>query len=388
MNYIGILTTPLILAIAALSMMLMARLWHIDLPSDRNAPIEGLRGYAALLVYVSHAASWFYFVRTGHWASPPLHVYSNLGTAAVIMFFMITAFLFTTKLLDATERHINWLHFAVSRVLRLAPMYLFSLLLILLIVALASGFVLKVSIISLVAGIAHWMAFTVLASPDLNAVKDTWLINAGVAWSLRYEVFFYLAYPAFGLVFLRGRMPNKILALVLGLLAVYFLVTQLRPLFAVPFIGGCIAAFAAKQDRWRIFAASRLATCLAVATLTAALILFPLPFGRIPLVLYAIVFSLVAAGNTLAGSLTWRAVRQLGEISYSVYLLHAIVLYVVVEYVLGREGVASMSAGWYWLMIAALTPLLVLLCGSTFAWIERPGMRSVAPLMRRLTRSA
>lgn len=387
MNYIGILATPLILALAALSMRLMTRLWHIDLPSDRNAPIEGLRGYAALLVYVSHAASWFYFVRTGHWASPPLHIYSNLGTAAVIMFFMITAFLFTTKMLDAAERPIDWLHFAVSRVLRLAPMYLSSLLLVLLIVAAVSGFVLKVPLSSLVVGIAHWMAFTLLASPDLNAVNDTWLINAGVAWSLRYEVFFYVAYPAFGLLFLQRRMSNWALALALGLLAVYFLTTQLRPLFAAPFIGGSIAAFAAKQERWRIFATSRLATCIAIAALAVALILFPLPFGRIPLVLYALVFSLVAAGNTLAGSLTWRSVRQLGEISYSVYLLHAIVLYVLVNCVLGREVIASMEEGAYWLVITALTPLLVLLCGSTFAWIERPGMQSVAPLMRRLTRA-
>lgn len=387
MNYIGIITTPLILALAALSMLFMARFFQIDLPSDRNAPIEGLRGYAALLVYVSHAASWFYFVRTGHWASPPLHFYSNLGTAAVIIFFMITAFLFTTKLLDAIERPINWMQFALSRGLRLAPMYLFSLLLILILVAITSDFVFRVPLSSLVADTAHWMAFTILASPDLNALKDTWLINAGVAWSLRYEVFFYMVYPALGLAFLRHRMPNRILALILGFLAFSYLFTQLRPLFAVPFMGGFIAALAAKQERWRFFSTSWIATSIAVGALAAALIFFPLPFGRLPLVLYAIFFILVAAGNTLAGILTWRPVRQLGEISYSVYLLHAIVLYVLVEYVLGREGVASMSAGGYWFVITALTPILVLLCGGTFTWIEQPGMRSVAPLMRRLTRA-
>ena len=385
MNYIGIFTIPLILALAALSMKCMARFLRIDLPSDRNAPIEGLRGYAALLVYVSHAASWFYFVRTGHWASPPLHFYSNVGTAAVIIFFMITAFLFTTKLLDATERPINWMQFTVSRVLRLVPMYLFSVLLIFLFVAIASDFELRDSLSNLVAGVAHWMTFTVLASPDLNAVDDTWLINAGVAWSLRYEVFFYLAYPAFGLVFLGHRMPNRIITLLLGLLAFSFLFTQLRPLFAAPFIGGSFAALAAKQERWRIFATSQLATCIAVGALAAALIFFPRPFGGIPLLLYAIFFILVAAGNTLAGILTLRPVRQLGEISYSVYLLHAIVIYVLVEYVLGRTGVASMSASGYWLMITALTPILVLLCCGTFTWIEQPGMRCVAPLMRRLS---
>lgn len=87
MNYISIYTIPLILVLAVLSMMGIARFWRIELPSDRNAPIQGLRGYAALLVYVSYAASRFYFVRTGNWASPPLYFYSNVGTAAVIFFF-------------------------------------------------------------------------------------------------------------------------------------------------------------------------------------------------------------------------------------------------------------------------------------------------------------
>ncbi len=384
MDYIGILFAPLILATALLSIAFTAPAFKINASSTHNAAIDGLRGYAGMLVYICHAASWFYFCRTDQWAAPPVSLYSNLGSGAVILFFMITAFLFTNKLLDAKVRPIDWAQYATSRLLRLAPLYLFSMLVLGLIVAGKTNFSANQPPSLLLQASAQWLLFTLFGSPDINALKDTWLINAGVAWSLKYEVFFYVAYPTFGAILLGSRMPKRWLCVLLGIVAAWYLFTQVRPLFAVPFIGGVIAAVIARQPVLSTWAKSTYGTIAAIAALLGALIAFRLPFGYFPLALYSIFFSIVASGNSLFGMLTWSSARKLGEVSYSIYLLHAILLYLVIECAFGRSIIAATHPATYWLGILVLTPVLILLCSVTFTFIERPAMDRVGSILNLL----
>ena len=51
--------------------------------------------------------------------------------------------------------------------------------------------------------------------------------------------------------------------------------------------------------------------------------------------LLTVVFCIVAAGNDLCGLLNRPVSRKLGEMAYSVYLLHGLLLYATFNFVLG-----------------------------------------------------
>src|SRR4051794_29707847 len=84
---------------------LTARLlvWKFGAPpsAGRYVSIDGLRGYLALAVLLHHACTWYFYARTGKWAPPPSNLYTHFGHSGVALFFMITGFLFFTKLLNS-----------------------------------------------------------------------------------------------------------------------------------------------------------------------------------------------------------------------------------------------------------------------------------------------
>jgi len=382
MAYVGIIAIVLSVIVALSAASWLAPRLGIDLPGERHAPIDGLRGFAALLVFLSHAALWLYFAKTGRWSNAPLRVYSNMGHAGVIVFFMITAYLFGSKLLQARHAGADWLRLYVSRVLRLTPLYLFVVIVILAVVALASDFQRKDSWAGLGASVAHWAAFTVWDTPDINGMRETWMVIAGVTWSLRYEWAFYLLLPLMGLA-LRVRAP-WLLVLATTLLAGQIAVSTLKLQLATPFLGGALAVWLTGFDRFKALAVHRGVSAAALAALMIVTAVSSSLFKPIPLALIAFTFTFIAGGNTLFGLLSSPAARLLGEVSYSMYLLHGIVLFVLVHWVIGLDTVAQMSPWLYWPIIVVVTPLLVGLCMLTFVLIERPGMRSVSRVTSRL----
>jgi tRNA A-37 threonylcarbamoyl transferase component Bud32 len=76
--------------------------------------IDGLRGYLAFGVFVHHSIITWIFLRTGVIDFPPSNFYSMLGQGSVALFFMITGFLFWSRLLAQGRNH-DWLAFGVSR---------------------------------------------------------------------------------------------------------------------------------------------------------------------------------------------------------------------------------------------------------------------------------
>ena len=59
--------------------------------------------------------------------------------------------------------------------------------------------------------------------------------------------------------------------------------------------------------------------------------------------LITIVFTIIALGNTFFGVLNTITLKFLGEISYSTYLLHCIILFVIGYYVIGLENLKYYS---------------------------------------------
>ncbi|MGY0194766.1 acyltransferase family protein [Leptothrix sp. BB-4] len=355
--------------------------WRRSAPEPgRHASIDGLRGYLALSVFLHHGCIWFFHLRTGRWETPPSNLYVHLGQTSVALFFMITAFLFVTKVLDASQRPIDWLRLYVGRVMRLTPLYLLAMALLFAVVAWRSGGQLQEPPADLLRHATEWLLFSVGGTQDLNGVRDTLVIVAGVTWSLPYEWFFYLCLPLLALA--TGRRP-PLAAHLAGLLALLFLlVWHPHAMQMSAFLGGVLAALCVRSPGLRERASRPAASLLVIALLAVAVARFPGAYQAVPMLLVSLAFCLIAAGSSLFGLLTCRTSRVLGEMTYSLYLLHGLLLYALFEGVLGAERAAGLSATQHWLMVLVLCPVLILLSQLAYRMVEQPGLALTGPATR------
>jgi peptidoglycan/LPS O-acetylase OafA/YrhL len=95
-------------------------------------------------------------------------------------------------------------------------------------------------------------------------------------------------------------------------------------------------------------------------------------------------FIIIACGNNIFGILSWPASRMLGEMTYSIYLLHGMILFLTFRYVIGLDRAAELSYTTHWLVILLCVPVLVAVSYSTFRVIEAPGMTAVPAVTARL----
>lgn len=365
-------------AVAAVLLALMSAklLLYIDPApqAGRYASIDGLRGFLAFFVFLHHSAYWYFFLRNGQWGGIQSHFYNHCGESAVVMFFMITAFLFISKLLDRRTRPVDWQRLYISRVMRLAPLYLFAMAALFIYVGIASDFTLRVPLGTLLLDASRWLGFSAFGEPDLNGVVRTTEILAGVTWSLPYEWAFYLALPLLGLM-VGCRAPLSLIAFCAFAVAVitYGLKNQLAYL---SFSGGLIAAFAVRSPRLCRALSGRSGGVLALTCIAVTVLFLPSAYSHPALPLLAVAFIVIACGNDLFGMLITPAARTLGQMGYSLYLLHSLVLYTAFHFIIGDDVARTLTPELHWLVALACVPLLIGGCALTFRYIEAPGIKA------------
>ena len=336
----------------------------------RFVAIDGLRGYLAFFVFLHHASIWYFYTHTGQWEKPHSNLYTHFGQTSVALFFMITAFLFFSKLLNAQKKPLDWARLFISRLLRLYPLYLFSMVLVLGVVAILSHGTLNEPGLKLLKASLRWLSF--MGAPNLNGVDHTAIIIAQVTWSLPYEWLFYFSLPFFALL-IGINPPRKYL-----ILAIFSLATvpiwQPQGAYLLPFLGGILAAFAVRWPAFRTFANGSAASLVILAALAITVLVFPSSYAVLPLLLLSLAFSLIAAGNNLFGALSSPISRTLGEMAYSIYLLHGIVLFVLFTFVIGPEKARGMTPVSHWTLVISVVPLLIFICYGAFRLIEQPAM--------------
>ena len=369
---------------------------------SRNASIDGLRGFLAFFVFLHHASIWYFDLRTGVWTVPPSNFYTHLGQSSVALFFMITAFLFSTKLLDARGKtsasgqpvlrsSVFWQRLYVSRLLRLTPLYFFMLALVVLVTAIVSDFQLREPLPVLLKNIGAWASFIILGRPDLNGVAITSRMIAGVNWTLPYEWFFYFSLPLLAWLasFLRVLPSWPYLLFSFAAVAgLWFKVFpwQPNPIYGYAFLGGVAAAVVVRWS-WlqRVLNSpwgTRLGGVAAVLCLAYVFRHFSTANSLPALAWLTVAFTIMASGNGLFGILHSRAAQTLGDASYSIYLLHGLVMYVTFKLVLGVGTAAQLSVFGYWGVILGCTAVLLPLSFATFRWIESPAIRSAPRVSR------
>jgi peptidoglycan/LPS O-acetylase OafA/YrhL len=337
------------------------------LETGRCGELDGLRGFLAPAVFISHIASSYYWCRTGVWGWPPSTIYALCGSVPVSLFFMITGFLFWRRAVAAQGR-IDIIPFLRARLRRLAPLYLACLAFILAIVGVETKAVLAVPATALVGSLAQWACFGVFGLPDINGLPHTHLIDPAL-WTLAYEWLFYLALPGLALLATPARLTGLTVLIVILLLS-----GRLAPVEYVilNFLVGMITAQVATASALPSLLRSR--TGAAIGLITPVVIGFTSDGGYDPLLSLALapLFAVVVAGNNLFGILSLPAARCLGVVSYSIYLLHGIVLRSSLDLASHVVAIDRAPPILYWLMMLPVTVGVVGLSFASYRWIEHP----------------
>ncbi|MEN2398375.1 acyltransferase [Flavobacterium sp. MC2016-06] len=341
--------------------------------SSRYESIDGLRGFLAIGVFIHHSSIWIQYLQTNKWDAPKSNLYAQLGSTSVAFFFMITSFLFISKLLNLKEKEFNWKAFFISRFFRLTPMYYFSVSIIILFVMIINDWKLKVGIFRFFGQILMWGTFTIVRNTSINGYYLTSRINAGVVWSLPYEWLFYFSLPLISLLILKKKPSNLYILISFVFIILYFFVNNFDFHHILSFVGGAIAAIVVKfkpfkTDKNSFFSSILILLCFVLIGQ------FKNSDNVICKILITIVFVLIASGNTLFGVLKNATLKFLGEISYSTYLMHGIILFAVFYFGFGFEKIKSFTPLEFWGLIFLITPVVVIFSFLGYKFIEKPFM--------------
>lgn len=369
-NPLGALTA-IILALFCVRLMNRSQLGHIH--EARVQTIDGLRGYLAFLVFIHHCAVWHGYLQNGQWLAPRTILYANFGSSSVALFFMITGFLFYTKLIKSKKQPIDWAKLYLARAYRLIPVYVFVIILLGGTVAVKTGFTAHDEPLHLSRSFLDWLLFTIPGAPDLNGLKNTFVIVAGVTWTLPHEWKFYGVLPILSLT--QGVKPHWILIV---LSFAVLLVWHPHGAVLESFIAGLIAAVLVDQKRFVRFAKSPMGAWVALLAVVLGYAVFPQSHQEEAILVLGLGFFLIASGSTLFGLLSWSASRFLGEMTYSMYLLHGLVLFAVFGALQRVSGSNALSVMWFWEIVLSSIPILLGASYLSYNYLELPGMRAAA----------
>ena len=345
-------------------------------PTDgrvRYDTIDGLRGACCLMVIVGHSAATLWLplasFRLGD-AGRLAPTAFKTGGLAVGLFFAITAFLFYGRVVES-NRATPAGRFLVGRAARIGPALVMSGLLIFLVDA--------CTIRALTP--AHPAEFLRMTAKlvSLGAV-GTGIVqhNAYVYWTLPYEWMFYFAMPVLAAA-VPGGVPTW--ARLLACFAMASLASGVigRSGPAMMFVPGIVAAHLVDRPAVRRLASSSLGSACVVGLAVA------FPFATVAdsasflaASIVGVAFTLIVAGCDAFGLLRLDALRAVGMASYSVYLLHGIVLFTARPLLLRWGGPTPCA----WAAVLGCTVVTVLASFASYRWIEHPGIE----LGRRLTR--
>lgn len=348
------------------------------------AAFEGLRAVAALMVFAVH---WVAFLHGLGWhTSSSLAYLAATGYLGVEIFFVLSGYLIWSSALGQRSSTGSFL---VRRMVRIFPVY--WLLLALYILALAVGPRLAKATL-----VESWS--TIIANVLLLPGVYDFPGIVTVAWSLSYEIHFYVmvaCFLAIGL-FRRSVRFRLVTVTVIAITLLVLAYPYARLGAFVLFVPGILAAEAVRLN-WRMpsWWGNRLALgvpllgigirgLIATADITR-LIAAWLPILSLLLVgfpMALLVVHLRCRLNEKAGWLSSEPLRTFGEASYSFYLIHGPALHLValalgLSAMTATHPIASAALG----SLAGIM-LATALARASFLFVEQPTMRWTSRLLR------
>ncbi len=336
------------------------------LENNRITNIDGLRGYLAIGVFFHHYIITYGWKMTGLWERPANSFFNNLGVFSVCMFFIVTGYLFSRVILS---ENLNVYSFFKKRVYRLMPLYYLVIILMFLVVFIDSNFELNVSLELLAKQIFMWLVFL---RATMNDYANTSQVTAGVTWTLIYEWLFYLSVPVFFYLkrfkYLMFLIIFSLLYLSLNEVVFHSLNAKYMMLFFIGFIVYVV------QDRIKF---NFNFDTILMSTINLLLILLTIVFfdsySVYHYLLLGLIFAMVVFGNSLFGLFKKPFSVALGEITYSIYLIHGIVLYILFT-ILFKDFVVNYG-NVYFYILPLISILVVSISVITYKYIELPFMQ-------------
>lgn len=343
----------------------------------RLLPMEGLRGIAVALVFFVHYGSQLGDAYTLTLPAAGLAL-QGLGHIGVDLFFVLSGYLIYGSLL---RRHRPYRGFIMRRVQRIYPAFL--------VVLAMQLFVLMISASG--GGLprdgwdrAQLLAANLLLLPGLFDIRAIVI----VAWSLSYEMAFYLTLPVVLAASGARRWPPLArIAALLGAVVLTQVVDWSHPRMGMFGCGMLLVELTAlvqgrlRDARW-LDALALVTVPLCVALLLAGPS-WPVHFAALFLGSFVLCAAAFGREGMVARLLSFTPLRWLGNISYSYYLLHGLVLAVlfvalrpVAPLLRAIGGEAS-----YWLLLAPAFLLTVAGSAVLYLLVERP--LSILPATRR-----
>ncbi|PTL80417.1 acyltransferase [Vitiosangium sp. GDMCC 1.1324] len=348
-----------------------------------NTQLEGLRGLLATGVFLCHAIATRTLLTVNEWKHPPHgEILENAGTSSVMIFFFITGYLFWSR---ARKGPLHPVAFLRARVRRLVPAYLASVGAIFLIVAVLSGGTPRLPLAVLGKQVVDSLTFCLFTGyfQDLNGVPLANLIDAGVVWSLRFEWMFYALLPAIawaaprwrwlwlavGLAVFRWACPSPVLQSILD--ATRFA----HPYFLHGFLPGMLIAYLVELAPFQRLARSGVGQVLPPLLAGWLTVTMHPEWDLLHSAVFGSAFALVAGGSSVFGLLKTRPLLCLGKMSYSIYLFHGIVLFLVTRTVAAFVPMRSIPMAAYWGLIAATSVGVIAVSGCVYRYVEWPFLR-------------
>ena len=339
--------------------------------------LTGLRGILALSVFFHHAVISYYFYNGFAWGPPPSQFYTLLGQLPVAIFFSITGFLFWKKAIHLKGK-VNYRQLLSSRVRRLIPAYLLASLIVFLIIAVKSDFVLRVSFYQLLKEAFIFL----ITSGNVNSINslNPSILGSGAFWTLRYEWKFYFILPILAYA-LTTQFRFRFL---IATLSIFILFKILHNFHSMPhsflFIPGMIAAHLSSNEKIHEKLSSyNWLPYVGVASLLLIFIVCETAYSYLSLVLmFCFLVSILYLPKKFFAYklLASRSAVLLGSISYSTYILHSFVLTIVLTYITMNTPQFLLSGNNFWITTFVTSIFLIFVSVLSFKYVEHPFMRN------------
>mgnify|MGYP001205666743 CR=1 FL=1 len=334
----------------------------------RISSIDGLRGFLSISVFICHFSITYYWITDATWKIPNNVIFYNYGKVSVAMFFMISGYLFTKNHMD--KKKFSSLKFFESRIFRIYPLYILVVCIVFFIVLHQTNYSLSCSKIEFMKSFLKWILF--LGCP-INNYNDTKTVIAYVDWTLKYEWIFYLSFPFIIYFITQYKFYFKITMLLLGL---YFFINPINlyyfnsKYFFLFIIGCLIADNRITSLKNRLNFNSTYASSLNLV-LILSILFYTETLSPVHLLVISVSFFLFAQGNDLFGLLNSKPSKILGEISYSMYLLHGLLLSLSFTHLM-LINIKIYSFHEFLIIMPFFIIPITLLCVLTFICVENP----------------
>lgn len=330
----------------------------------RNTGMDGLRYFLASFVAIFHSDYLVRYVTTGKWET----IYNDVSYVAqfsVSIFFMITAFLFWGKI--SKKDDVNWIELYKDRVFRIAPAAFFTALISIAVILYITGYPTENDYLS-IKDVVRWFDMGIYYNyPPINYFKDSWLF-LGVFWTLQWEWGFYFSLPLL-YIFRRNGIAF--------VLAMMFFMIYLVPIFpglskintgiCLLFLGGMLSF----ELLGKIKISKKVSELVLIVSLIGIFSYQPELYTTTMLPWYFCMIFSVCKGANLFGTLSFKGFVRLGNASFSVYVLHSVIIYTAYT-MLNHYGIITSPSD---IKIGHVFAMFVLVCFiSTLSYkiVEQP----------------